>query len=48
MASKKPTGKEKPAWVKQHLRTSIGASPNSRPKNKQKRASFKKYRGQGR
>lgn len=29
-------------------RTSIGKSTLSRPKNKSKRASFKKYRGQGR
>jgi len=29
-------------------RTSIGASPLSKPKNKHKRRSFKKYRGQGR
>ena len=28
-------------------RTGIGASPLSRPKNKNKRAQFKKYRGQG-
>lgn len=28
-------------------RTSIGHSKLSRPKNKQKRRSFKKYRGQG-
>ena len=29
-------------------RTSIGASPLSKPKNKHKRRNFKKYRGQGR
>jgi len=28
-------------------RTSIGNSAQSRPKNKHKRASFKRYRGQG-
>jgi hypothetical protein len=28
-------------------RTSIGASTRSRPANKSKRASFKRYRGQG-
>jgi len=28
-------------------RTSIGNSAQSRPKNKRKRASFKRYRGQG-
>jgi hypothetical protein len=47
MASKKPTGIEKPAWVKKHMRTSIGQSVNSRPKNKNKRRNFKRYRGQG-
>ncbi|CAB4167904.1 hypothetical protein UFOVP1292_31 [uncultured Caudovirales phage] len=30
-----------------HLRTSIGNSPNSRPKNKSKKRDFKPYRGQG-
>lgn len=29
-------------------RTSIGSSTRSRPANKSKRASWKKYRGQGR
>ena len=29
-------------------RTSIGQSVRSKPKNKHKRANFKKYRGQGR
>jgi|TARA_R100001086_G_C11646296_1_gene206021 hypothetical protein len=33
--------------VKIKHRTSIGNSPNSRPTNKHKRRSFKKYRGQG-
>ena len=47
MASKRPTGNEKPAWVKQHMRTSIGQSVNSKPKNKNKRRNFKRYRGQG-
>ena len=28
-------------------RTSIGSSPNTYPKNKNKKAQFKKYRGQG-
>lgn len=28
-------------------RTSIGRSKNTRPRNKQKRMSWKKYRGQG-
>lgn len=28
-------------------KTSIGKSSNSRPKNKHKRRSFKRYRGQG-
>lgn len=30
-----------------HRTTSIGRSTNSRPKNKQARRSWKKYRGQG-
>jgi hypothetical protein len=34
--------------VKTKHRTSIGNGPNSRPVNKHKRRSFKKYRGQGR
>jgi hypothetical protein len=29
-------------------RTSIGASSNTYPRNKNKKAQFKKYRGQGR
>jgi hypothetical protein len=29
-------------------RTSIGSGPFARPKNKHKKKSFKKYRGQGR
>ena len=33
--------------INKHFRTSIGNSPHSRPKNKNKRRSFKKYRGQG-
>lgn len=32
---------------KRHQRTSDGSSPNSRPKNKSKRRSFKPSRGQG-
>tara|TARA_R110000787_G_scaffold59574_1_gene134868 strand:- start:558 stop:704 length:147 start_codon:yes stop_codon:yes gene_type:complete len=48
VAIKKPSGTSKPAWIKQHMRTGIGQSVNSRPKNKQKRRSFKRYRGQGR
>ena len=31
----------------QHLRTSIGRGPNSRPTNKNKKRGFKRYRGQG-
>lgn len=31
----------------QHLRTSVGKSPNTRPTNKDKKRSFKPYRGQG-
>jgi hypothetical protein len=38
---------EKPN-AQQHMKTSIGNSVNSRPANKHKRASFKRYRGQGR
>lgn len=30
-----------------HQKTSIGRSPNTAPKNKAKKRSFKKYRGQG-
>lgn len=30
-----------------HRRTSIGRSANTRPTNKHKRRSYKKYRGQG-
>lgn len=33
--------------VKVKKRTSIGASSHSKPKNKNKRRSFKRYRGQG-
>jgi len=33
--------------VKVKKRTSIGASAQSRPRNKHKRRSFKQYRGQG-
>ena len=33
--------------LNRHRVTSIGLSSNSRPKNKQKRKSWKKYRGQG-
>jgi len=34
--------------LKKHQATSIGSSKNSMPKNKDKRRSWKKYRGQGR
>jgi|TARA_R110000868_G_scaffold222174_1_gene474051 hypothetical protein len=47
VAVKKSSGKDKPAYIKQHMRTSIGQSVNSSPKNKSKRRSFKRYRGQG-
>lgn len=30
-----------------HLRTSIGKSVNTRPRNKHKRRQWKRYRGQG-
>tara|TARA_R100001015_G_scaffold18775_1_gene12890 strand:- start:1126 stop:1272 length:147 start_codon:yes stop_codon:yes gene_type:complete len=36
------------ATVQSHVRTSIGSSINTRPKNKHKKRSFKVYRGQGR
>lgn len=39
--SNKPTSQK-------HMRTSIGSSPNTAPKNKSKKRSYKKYRGQGR
>ena len=44
---KKSSGTNKPAWVKQHMRTGIGQSIKSKKKNKYKRLSFKRYRGQG-
>tara|TARA_R110000765_G_scaffold75310_1_gene147647 strand:+ start:146 stop:295 length:150 start_codon:yes stop_codon:yes gene_type:complete len=47
VAVKSPRGDSKPAHIQQHMRTSIGNSFNSRPKNKHKRRSFKAYRGQG-
>tara|TARA_Y100000114_G_scaffold40214_1_gene35768 strand:+ start:600 stop:746 length:147 start_codon:yes stop_codon:yes gene_type:complete len=34
--------------MQSHVRTSIGSSINTRPKNKHKKRSFKVYRGQGR
>lgn len=33
--------------TKRHMTTSIGNSPNSKPKNKSKKRSWKAYRGQG-
>jgi len=45
--SAKKSGTEKRAINSPHLRTSIGKSVNTRPKNKSKRRSFKSYRGQG-
>lgn len=36
-----------PRSENKHLRTSIGRGPNSRPTNKSKRRSWKRYRGQG-
>lgn len=38
----------KPTNNRKKKKTSVGSSPNSRPLNKHKRKSFKKYRGQGR
>ena len=45
MAKKAKTYQEHTAGPKK--RTSIGCSVRSRPKNKQKRRTHKKYRGQG-
>jgi len=39
--------KSVPRITKQHARTSIGLSKNSRPKNKHAKRCFKPYRGQG-
>lgn len=44
----KPVGKKNERLhVQPHRQTSIGRSSNTRPKNKAKKRSFKKYRGQG-
>ena len=51
MASRKATGGNTKLTLKRQgtkKRTSIGQSNMSKPKNKRVRASFKKYRGQGR
>ena len=50
MARKATSGNTKLTLNRQGTkkRTSIGQSNMSRPKNKRVRASFKKYRGQGR
>ena len=47
MASKKEIGLVKVQTGKQHMRTSIGKSVNTSPKNKSKKRNYKKYRGQG-
>jgi hypothetical protein len=51
MASRKATGGNTKLTLNRQgtkKRTSIGQSNMSKPKNKRVRASFKKYRGQGR
>ena len=45
--AKKADGKYDPTQHRIKKRTSIGAGTLSRPTNKHKRRSFKKYRGQG-
>jgi|TARA_R110000822_G_scaffold1244_7_gene5570 hypothetical protein len=45
-ASKSTSGQKK-VISEQHLRTSIGQSVNTRPKNKSKKRDFKPYKGQG-
>lgn len=47
MAKKQSGHVNAPDPRKKHRRTSIGASVNTRPKNKRKRAAFKRSRGQG-
>lgn len=47
MAKKSEASVAGPDPKKRHRRTSIGNSPNTRPTNKKKRASFKRKRGQG-
>lgn len=47
MASKKEIGLSKVRTGNQHMRTSIGKSVNTSPKNKSKKRNYKKYRGQG-
>jgi len=48
MARAKEQKSKIPRITKRHIRTSIGLSRNSRPKNKHAKRSFKPYRGQGR
>jgi hypothetical protein len=49
MAARKSIGLSTKVNTTRHMRTSIGSSTNSRPKNKNtKRLHGKKYRGQGR
>lgn len=47
MAIKKEIGLVKLQAGKKHMRTSIGKSVNTSPKNKSKKRNYKKYRGQG-
>ena len=49
MAARKSIRLSTKVDIARHMRTSIGSSTNSRPKNKNtKRLHGKKYRGQGR
>jgi hypothetical protein len=51
MASRKVTGSNNKLTLNRqgtNKRTSIGMSSMTRPKNKHKKSTFKKYRGQGR
>ncbi len=47
VGSSKIKGTTKNQINSRHLATSIGRSNNTKPKNKHKRRSWKKYRGQG-
>ena len=47
MAGKKEIGLVKLQARKKHMRTSIGKSVNTSPKNKDKKRSYKEYKGQG-
>tara|TARA_Y100000114_G_scaffold22527_1_gene18262 strand:- start:7953 stop:8099 length:147 start_codon:yes stop_codon:yes gene_type:complete len=47
MATRKAIGLPTKIETSRHMRTSIGRSSNSRPKNKNIKRDWKKYRGQG-